>query len=252
MNIPWRQAIEQVLRQNGQAMHYAEIAEVIVQQGLRTDVGATPSATVGALISSEIKKDGNQSPFQRIAPGTFILKDFGGTTNPVPAEVEQQSESQPAGLIQAFGMYWNKDMVEWTSAPKLLGIEFQGSTPVNFCDQLGVYILYDRHEVVYAGRSAERLGVRLREHTTDRLNGRWDRFSWFGLSQVTSEGKLIPLGKVTLSANTVIASLEALLIEGLEPKQNRKRGDEFKAIEYLQYQDPALRKKQVVQMITNL
>lgn len=34
--------------------------------------------------------------------------------------------------------------------------------------------------------------------------------------------------------------VEAVLIEGLEPRQNRKRGDDFKAVEYLQVEDPTL------------
>lgn len=41
----------------------------------------------------------------------------------------------------------------------------------------------------------------------------------------------------------IIVTLEALLIEGLEPRQNRKRGDAFKAVEYFQAQDPEIARK---------
>jgi hypothetical protein len=34
--------------------------------------------------------------------------------------------------------------------------------------------------------------------------------------------------------------MEALLIESVEPSQNRKRGDEFRAVEFLQAEDPEL------------
>jgi hypothetical protein len=34
--------------------------------------------------------------------------------------------------------------------------------------------------------------------------------------------------------------MEAVLIEGLEPRQNRKRGDDFQAVEFLQAEDPQL------------
>jgi hypothetical protein len=34
--------------------------------------------------------------------------------------------------------------------------------------------------------------------------------------------------------------MEALLIEGLEPPQNRRRGDDFRAVEYLQAEDREL------------
>ena len=37
-----------------------------------------------------------------------------------------------------------------------------------------------------------------------------------------------------LSAESLIGTMEALLIEGLEPRQNRKREAGFNAIEYLQ------------------
>jgi hypothetical protein len=36
----------------------------------------------------------------------------------------------------------------------------------------------------------------------------------------------------------VIETMEALLIESLEPPLNRKRGDNFAAVEYLQVEDP--------------
>jgi hypothetical protein len=37
--------------------------------------------------------------------------------------------------------------------------------------------------------------------------------------------------------------MEAVLIEGLEPRQNRKRGDDFQAVEFLQVEDPAVQQQ---------
>ena len=69
--------------------------------------------------------------------------------------------------------------------PRLLGVQQTGSTPVNFTEQVGVYVLYDVHRPVYVGRVTEpRIGIRLFDHTRDRLTGRWDRFSWFGVRGV--------------------------------------------------------------------
>jgi hypothetical protein len=34
--------------------------------------------------------------------------------------------------------------------------------------------------------------------------------------------------------------MEALLIESVEPSQNRRRGDEFRAVEFLQAEDPEI------------
>ena len=43
-----------------------------------------------------------------------------------------------------------------------------------------------------------------------------------------------------METSIVIATMEAVLIEGLEPRQDRKRGDDFQAIEFLQVEDPKL------------
>jgi hypothetical protein len=97
---------------------------------------------------------------------------------------------------------------------------------------------------MYVGRTTEkRLAARLSEHTRDRLNGRWDRVSWFGLLGVTDAGKLTPENLSSLSSEDIIVTFEALLVEGLEPRLNRKRGDAFRAVEYLQVQDPEIIKK---------
>ena len=38
-------------------------------------------------------------------------------------------------------------------------------------------------------------------------------------------------------------ALEAIMIEALEPRQNRKRGDDLSAVEYLQKADPEIERK---------
>lgn len=58
----WRDAIDFVLSASPNALHYQEITERIIVQGLRTSLGATPAATVNAQISASIKKDGDKSP----------------------------------------------------------------------------------------------------------------------------------------------------------------------------------------------
>ena len=119
------------------------------------------------------------------------------------------------------------------------------SKAVDFGKQKGIYILYDQHTVIYVGRCIDRpLGRRLYEHTGDRLGSRWNRFSWFGLLDVTQEGNLRQ-SAVNVSLAALVATLEALLIEALEPPQNRKRGDDFSAVEYIQDVDPELKDLQI-------
>ena len=87
---------------------------------------------------------------------------------------------------------------------------------------------------------------------SDRLNGRWDRFSWFGIYGVGESGDLETAKSVTFGVDMLIATMEALLIEGLEPPQNRKRGDDFRAAEYLQVEDPDIQKTQIIKLMDEL
>lgn len=249
-SLQWRDAIIRVLDDAKSAMHYTDIAEAIVEQKLRKQVGATPASTVAANITTEIRQLGDNSAFVRVKRGEYMLRkhyededvpQVGNKGSLSPVDKAQEEET---GVIQAFGMYWQRDSVDWSSSPKLLGQQSRGAKSVDFSGQIGVYLLHDGREIIYVGRSTDRtIGKRLFEHTYDRLNGRWDRFSWFGLLFVTEEGKLVP-GTVSTDQSTLITMLEALLIEALEPPQNRRRGDEFRAIEYLQGEDPSVRRKQ--------
>ncbi len=158
--------------------------------------------------------------------------------------VEREDETSDS-IIHSFGMYWQRDLVVWRNDPKMYGKQQALSKPVDFGKQKGIYILYDHHTVVYVGRSIDRpLGKRLYEHTVDRLGSRWNRFSWFGLLDVTQEGNLRETTFNT-SLAILVATLEALLIEALEPPQNRKRGDDLSAIEYIQDVDPELKEKEI-------
>lgn len=248
--LTWKEAIYKVLESSSDPLHYNEIKERIVSEGLRTSVGATPGATVIAQITSSIKRDGNSSPYIKVAAGVYTLKDRKSMSSIVPKKltpeiVASEEEYEQYEIITSFGMFWRKDAVEWISTPKLLGMQQIGATPVDFNKQLGIYLLYDGREVIYVGRSTDRpLGRRLYEHTIDRLSSRWDRFSWFGLLPVSEEGELQSL-PVQYNAAMLIPALEAILIEALEPRQNRKRGDDLAAVEYLQKVDPEIEKKKV-------
>lgn len=70
------------------------------------------------------------------------------------------------------------------------------------------------------------------------------QFSWFGLLDVTPEGSLRELPLLP-SLASMIATLEALLIDSLESPQNRKRGDGFSAVEYIQDIDPEIREREI-------
>ncbi|WP_423447510.1 hypothetical protein AABM36_04405 [Kocuria sp. KSNUG] len=146
-------------------------------------------------------------------------------------------------------MFWRRDLVDWSvgsNAVRVLGRQSQDEDPTDFARQIGVYLLHDGARTIYAGRvSSPRLGARLAEHTKDRLSGRWDRFSWFGLRPVLSTGLLGEAGS-NFGTDLVVATMEAILIEGLEPPQNRRQGDGMTGQEFTQAEDPSLQEQDLI------
>lgn len=249
--LTWREAIDKVLGASASPLHYRDITDRIITDKLRVNLGATPASTVNAQITSSIKKEGQQSPYVRVGKGTFTLARPSLTQavrqpdKLTPTVLESEETEEQYDIVSSFGMFWRRDAVEWIATPKLLGMQQIGATPVDFNKQLGIYLLYDGREVIYIGRTTDRpLGRRLYEHTSDRLAARWDRFSWFGLLPVSEAGTLEALPPTYESAK-LIPALEAILIEALEPRQNRKRGDDLSAVEYIQKEDPAIQKKRL-------
>ena len=217
-------------------MHYTAIAEQISELSLRENLGPTPSNSVSATITVSLK-DGQLSPFVRVGRGMYGLAN---ARQSIQNESAAEGVSATTGVVNAFGMFWARDKVSWISQPRILGQQQIGSSPVDFAEQKGVYLLHDDQGVVYVGRVTDgSLGKRLFQHTLDRLNGRWSRFSWFGVFPVRPDGSLSK-ESFSVDIEIVIVTMEAVLIEGLEPRQNRKRGDDFQAVEFLQAEDPQL------------
>ena len=81
----------QVLQQAGTELHAKDIAEQIMAAGLWQSEGKTPDATVSARLYSDIKNNGDKSPFVKVGPQTFALRDSAeipSGAEPVPAFVE--------------------------------------------------------------------------------------------------------------------------------------------------------------------
>lgn len=246
----WREAIDVVLSASPTALHYQEVTERIIAQGLRTNLGATPAATVNAQISASIKREGEKSPYVRVDKGTFMLKagtaiDASTPVLETPAvKAQDDTDEEQYDIVTSFGMFWRRQSVLWQASPKLLGVQHKGAATVDVSKQAGIYMLYDGREVIYVGRATSSLGKRLYEHTYDRLASRWDRFSWFGLLPIADNGTIGDLPE-TFEGGKLIPALEAILIEALEPRQNRKRGDDLSSVEFMQVEDPELQKKKV-------
>jgi hypothetical protein len=155
-------------------------------------------------------------------------------------------------LIQSMGLYWNREDVFWgrQKVPgTLLGINISAkkSEPVDFREQTGIYVLYADYDPVYVGQTGgkenQRLFIRLKQHTTDDLAGRWNKFSWFGVNGVIGDGTLQK--DLTAFQRTDIDEglnhLEGILINVLEPQLNSQGGKFGGSVtRYLQYRDQNL------------
>ena len=254
-DLKWKEAVEKVLNEEKKSLHYTEIAELIAQRGYRKSLGATPQDSVSSNLTTDINTNKEKSIFAKVDKGYYILRKFLDDRNQLlidddeVKEIETFTETkQPKDrhkIVNAFGIFWNRNLVHWKTTPDLLGIQQIGASEVNFKDQIGIYLLHDSRETIYVGQAIEQtLGQRFKNHTTDRLNGRWDRFSWFGFYPVNESGKLnLDIKFKDLTVQNLGDILEAILIESIEPRQNRKQGNLFYGLEYLQQETPEIKKR---------
>lgn len=253
----WKEAIEKVLDDEKKAVHYTEITELIAEREYRTSLGATPQDTVSSVLTTDINSNQENSIFVKVDRGIYILRKFlNNQSQLLPNDSGNKliASRDRFKIINAYGIYWNRNLVFWRNNPDLLGLQQLGATGVNFKDQIGIYLLHDSRETIYIGQSTDQsLGTRLKYHTTDRLGGRWDRFSWFGFYPVCEDGSLNKqISLENISFQILGDLLEAILIESIEPRQNRKQGNLFSGLEYLQLEAPEIKKKMKEQIIREL
>ena len=254
-DLTWKDAIIKVLQEEQRPLHYTEIAQLIAERGYRKSLGATPKDSVTAFFSIDSNKNGSNSMFLRVDKGIYGLRDsIYVENNTSKSSTLSFSTVERIQVIKAFGIYWNRDLVHWKSSPNLYGAQLEGALDVNFKTQVGIYLLHDGRETIYVGQAIQQpLGVRLKQHTTDRLSGRWDRFSWFGFYPVDEDGNLnSEVSNLELSFQDLGDLLEAILIESIEPRQNRRQGNQFSGIEYLQTEDGEITKRKKEQIIRDL
>jgi len=147
-------------------------------------------------------------------------------------------------IIRTFGLFWRREYINWnrsTENGELWGYSHhrKSSEWVNFNSQWGIYILYHDYKIVYvgqAGKGAKRtLFARLREHTRDGKNHRWNQFSWFGLKWVNKSSALSGGENIHTNKETILSTIEAILIDGCEPLLNKQGGQWKHAVKYYQH-----------------
>lgn len=127
-------------------------------------------------------------------------------------------------LIKSYGLYWRAEYVDWGhkgpgGQGHLWGQREQGELRVDHWHQMGIYVLYHAHLVVYVGK-ATTLGTELRARRRS-LAGRWDTFSWLGLRDTDDQGNLTETA-VNFGVQDTLDELEAILCNTIEPSLNRQ------------------------------
>lgn len=148
------------------------------------------------------------------------------------------------GFVRAYGLHWFRTEVDWRRNGELFGRQKKQVTAMrlaNFWNQTGIYILHDAYGAYYVGQAERQtLGERLRQHTEDDHEEKWDRFSWFGFNAIltgrTQDGvyriKTSRPKDLLGSTDRTIHEVEALLIMTLGThRAGNKHSEKFSSAE---------------------
>jgi hypothetical protein len=150
--------------------------------------------------------------------------------------------------IKNFGFMWEREKVDWGRQARGAKARFEGvmvgntKRIVDFRKQMGIYVSYDKFEQPIQIGQTRRIFGRLRDHKRDHLRNRWNYFSWFGFFKVGARNELLWRDqaeelKRSLTLADSLNEIEAVLIQVLEPKLNRRGPNWKETEEYLQW-DP--------------
>ena len=78
MALSLKEAARRVLAEASKPLHYEEITRRVLESGLSQSASQTPAASLNAVLAVDIKRNGASSPFLRVAPGVFGLRDRDG------------------------------------------------------------------------------------------------------------------------------------------------------------------------------
>ena len=150
-------------------------------------------------------------------------------------------------MIRVYGQFWNPDIVDWKpgrgkkASMEGIGKPNKEIVPIDGWKQRGIYVLHNNYKTVYVGRAVggaqNTIGPRLCQHLSDRLEGRWDAFSWYGIDSINDDGKMRssrPAQTRQMSTKDIIEAYEALAILIADPPLNRRQESLKGAVEVQQ------------------
>ena len=237
-NLGIQEAIERVLRDATQSLRPDEIANLIVERGLRSEANVK---SVAANLSGMVQAGTVVRPER----AKYALNRQPGA--PVePEAIRGSEEDAQLTRVSAYGLQWERNKVNWNPGQGrrragLLGKNLDaGGEPVDFSEQSGVYILYHRMVPMYVGKTEKDhlFGRLLDHHDGDRRGARWDTFSWFGFREVNEDGSLSERPE-SFSTDMLITVLETVIIEAFIPPMN-DQGGALLGTRYDQVEDPTL------------
>jgi len=219
----WKDAVLQVLKEANEALHYKDITEKIVEQGIRDLSGEIPEKTVAGTLWRLVKEE------ERVMAeggGKYrIIED--GAQIPSGESNAQSDRDLKYATFASYGLYWKRNCVDWHKR-HLWGIAPGARTKVDFAGQVGVYLLHHHGRIMYVGQTnesqkredAKGLFDRLKYHHKDKPL--WDAFSWFGFRRVDDKGELVKDQIPPCEARELIDILEAVLIQVVLPPINKQ------------------------------
>jgi hypothetical protein len=168
-------------------------------------------------------------------------------------------------LISNYGLFWQRKYVNFGyggNKGRLLGMMRQKeSFLVDFREQIGIYVLYDKDFIpIYVGQAGNgnaTLFTRLQYHTTDDLCNRWEYFTWFGSGRVNANRRLAAYDSIekTFKARggSLLDGSEDISIATMELKLNKQSPNiKGAAEEYLQAVDDNAAKMSSEDAMANL
>ncbi|MCF8070423.1 MAG: restriction endonuclease [Desulfobacterales bacterium] len=115
-----KEAVIKVLNTEAKPLHTKVITDMIITRGLWQTSGKAPAATIEARISTDIKHNGNSSPFIRVAPSTYGLRDL----EAVPVTIVKKTKPQKAKV----------KTLSFTNAAEKVLSQFGDKKPMHYRD----------------------------------------------------------------------------------------------------------------------
>ena len=84
----------EVLYAAGEPMHYQALASEMLETGWWTTTGSTPSRSVNAYLSKDIKDNGDESRFIRVGRGFYGLREPDAASEAVPEAITEGDEHE--------------------------------------------------------------------------------------------------------------------------------------------------------------